>query len=68
MGPGLRMKTVLMILLIFMLAGCGSSVSPPFFNYQDCKKQMTSKYLAKGDSETKATMEARAHCRELYNQ
>lgn len=62
------MKLPVIALSLLLLPGCGSEVSPPYFNYHDCQKQVTKRYLERGESETKATMEARAHCRELYNQ
>ncbi|MET0083455.1 MAG: hypothetical protein ABW079_10580 [Sedimenticola sp.] len=62
------MTRLLILLPVIALTACGSEVSPPYLNYHDCQKQMTRKLLDLGESETKATMEARAHCRQLYNQ
>jgi len=50
-----------------LLIGCDNSVSPPFLNYQDCQVKKSRQYQKKGASEFKATLEARAECRKLYN-
>ncbi|MES9859084.1 MAG: hypothetical protein ABW166_21205 [Sedimenticola sp.] len=48
------------------LTGCSSDLSPPFLNYQQCKKDMTAEYRKQGEPKIKAELDARDYCRKLY--
>ena len=49
-----------------LLTGCSSEVSPPFFNYQQCKKEITAEYQKKGSPQLKAELDARDYCKKLF--
>ncbi len=50
-----------------LVAGCDSSIKPPFLNYQDCVKKTTQQSIAKGDPAIKAGLDAREYCRKQYH-
>jgi hypothetical protein len=46
------------------LAGCSEPVDVAFFNYQDCRMQMTQAFIDEGVDPVAANMKAKAYCEE----
>ncbi len=59
--------SLLICLYAVMLSGCSPEISPPFLNYQQCKKDIAAEYMREGDPRIKAELNARDYCRELFS-